>query len=73
MVLLRFLESMNMRIFKHLLRRVRLFTIGLLQACERLPVLNDVFNFLWVVDFPLFALKDEAFQDLNSGNEGLDL
>lgn len=49
------------------LTRVRLQVISMLQAIDRLPLLNDTFNFLWVVDFPLFALKDEKFQDLNSG------
>jgi aspartyl-tRNA synthetase len=29
--------------------------------------INDKYNFLWVVDFPLFARKEEAFQDLNAG------
>lgn len=39
-----------------------------MQELKLLPQdIENQYNFLWVVDFPLFAKKEESFQDLNAG------
>lgn len=41
-----------------------------MQELKLLPQdIENQYNFLWVVDFPLFAKKEESFQDLNAGGK----
>lgn len=52
------------------LGRLRSHIAPLLHSMGKLPELDeDRYNFLWVVDFPLFSKKDADSQDINTGGE----